>query len=254
MARTILFPDWQNEQEHSAYPFTDDTTRTNGIDTLSNSVFLDARLYLIGAEGPLYLSSINVEAEQAVFTIRDAQNTRATGTYNFESGASRIGLVDEYGRPAGVLVGTAESLSFFSTWPLGEHLFTQEQAEFMSTVTIPTPQIGVRGFITENGTFFTKDVWLLGEQGVFFTRESPGVIRVDIVGDSAAKRKFCDALGDFQPTRFVRTLSGMGPNTYGDFKLLSGGNEALDTVLRIQPIQNGLSIRLIGGVLQDAED
>lgn len=254
MARTILFPDWQNEQEHSAYPFVDDATRTNGTDTLPDSVFLDARLYLIGAEGPLYLSAIDIEAERAVFTIRDAQNNRATGEYEFESGDSRIGLVDAYGRPAGVLVGTADSLSFFSTWPLGEHAFTQEQMEFLPTVVIPTPQIGVRGFVTENGTFFTKDVWLLGEQGVFFTKEGPGVIRVDIVGDAAAKRKFCDTLGDFQPTRFLRTLSGVGPNTYGDFKLLSGGNEAIDTVLRIQPIQNGLSIKLVGGVLQNAED
>lgn len=254
MARSILFQEWENEQEHSTYPFSDNATLENDSDVIPKSIFIDARLYVIGAGPRQYLSKIEIGAESAEFTISDDSGVLATGTYEFDAGARTIAFKDAYERPAGILVGSATSLQFFSTWPLGDHVFTVEQTSFEATVLIPTPQVGVRGFVLEGGEFFARDAWVFGEQGVFFTQESPGVIRVDVVGDPAAKRKFCDALGDVETSVFIKTINEMVPNAYGDFKLLSGGAEALDTVLRVEMQKNGLRLRLVGSVLQNAEN
>jgi len=252
MPRAILYPEWDNEQGNSPYPFADGATRKNDLDVILDSAIVDARLYVIGGGVRQYLSLITVTAETVTFSISDSTGIIASGEYSATVGGDTVELTDTYGRPAGVLVGVDGSLQFFTTFSIGAHEFEVEATEFISTVVVPTPQIGVRGFVLEGGEFFTKDAWIFGEQGVFFTTEEDGVIRVDIMGDPAAERKFCDALGDFEPTRFIRTINGLVPNGFGDFKLLSGSYEALDTVLRIEPVEAGVTLKFVGGVLQDA--
>ena len=101
----ILFPEWDNEQENSPYPFADNTTRTNGTDEIPNSIFTDARLYVIGGGVHQFLSSVDIGVESAEFTISDDNGVLAQGVYVFDEGGETIGLVDDLGRPAGVLVG-----------------------------------------------------------------------------------------------------------------------------------------------------
>lgn len=251
MPEKHLFPEWRDQQRQSKYPFADHATLTNGLDTLTKGLFLDARLFVLGGGDRQYLSSVTIEIDQAVFTIGDADSAAiAYGVLDFTSIQDTIALEDAYGRPAGVLVSSADALAAFTSWTVGEHAFTVDQAEFTATVTVPQPQPGVRGFIVED-TLFAQDVYLMGEQGVYLTQDGP-YIRVDIVGDARARQRFCEQLFSFEQPWFVRTINGYGPDVYGDFKIVSGANLSTDTALRVEPQPDGLGFRLIGSVTTNA--
>jgi len=254
MTDSYLFNDWENEQGNSPYPFSDQASLTNGSITIARDLFIDARVHLIGGVGRHYLSEITISGSGAEVTVSDADGLSCSGFIEFESGEEVIRLADQYSRPAGVFVTRSDSLALLSTWPIGTYAFTVDQTELVVTTVIPTAQPGVRGFLLESGEFFAGDVWMFAEQGVFFTKDDAGNIRVDILGDPAIRRKSCDNLGVVESVKMVKTISGMGPNTYGDFKLVSGGNEALDTVFRVRPVDNGLKVELVGGVLQSVEN
>jgi hypothetical protein len=165
-----------------------------------------------------------------------------------------IGLLETYNRPAGILVLSEEGRSNLLSWDLGDHNFTYAQTAFCATVVVPQPQPGVRSLIINDTDLFANEVWLFGEGGVFFTPEENNIIRVDISGDPLARRKFCDVQGATESKLFIKTISGMGPNNYGDFKIVSNGGQAIDTVLRVEPINNGIQLKLVGGALQDADN
>ena len=250
----LLNQEWYNEQEYSTYPFSDNATLSDGTVSLSKSLFTDARLYPIGGKESQYLSSIEVRRDKVIFTISDISGELCSGGFTFSSSEDTVALTDTYNRPAGVLVSSAEKLQLLSAWVIDTYTFEHVMTAFTATVIIPCPQIGLRGFITESGEFFSGSTWLIGEQGIFLTNEETGEIRVDIVGDPAARRKLCDDLGSYDSSGILKTISGLSSNNLGDFKLMSGNRGALDTVFRVYPTANGIQLKLIGGVLKDAEN
>ena len=84
---------------------------------------------------------------------------------------------------------------------------------------MPTPEIGVRGLVLEDGTVVSGEVWLVGENGIILTSEThdtkqtcaadavtQNVIRVDAVGDPLFLRKLCDPDELFTTPKFVKTI------------------------------------------------
>lgn len=247
-----IFPEWRDQQSNSNYPFVDVATLTNGTDTIPKNLFVDARVLAIGAINGLFLSAIDVQVESVAIQFSNPGETSwlVQGEYILSSGKGVITLADRYARPAGMLVGYVEQLQTLASWPLGLHVFTQEAAELSATAVVPTPEIGVRGFLVE-GKVFAGDVYIVGEQGVFLTPEE-GCIRVDIVGDPRSKQLFCEQLFNFEQPWFIRTINNIKPDEYGDFKLLAGANIATDTVLRLESSTNGIGFKLIGDLVANA--
>lgn len=248
----LLYQEWEDEQYNSNYPFSGNAELRNDQVLIPRSLLIDARLYPIGGGPGQYLSSIVIDRDEIVFIISDSNGELARGSFNPEDAPDSIALTDSYDRPAGVLVGSSGSLSLLTSWAPGTYDFDITQTAFAGTVVIPCPQAGLRGFLTPDGTLFTGDTWLIGEQGVFFTEDSDGAIRVDIAGDPAAKRKFCEEYSDFEVQGVVKSINGLGSNSFGEFRIASGSNEAIDTVLRAYPIEHGIKLELVGGPLQDA--
>ena len=250
----IIFPEFREEQSNSLYPFADGVTlKSNTGLTIPRDSFLDANVYAINATGRVYVSSIAVELTTVTLTIGANNSTNVcTGVYSPtnppDTGA--INLIDSYGRPAGIIVATKETLSLFGGWPAGLHEFDAAATEFAATVVCPAKEPGVRGLLVA-GELLTGDVWLIGDQGVVLRQTSANTIRVDIVGDPLFKRALClnedgTPISAFVPKPFLRTINNCGPDAYGNFNLTIASPGTPDSILRIYPDNGVLKIESVG--------
>lgn len=265
----ILDPEWRGSLATTKYPFADTASLSNNSgDFIPEGIFLDASLYVIGAKDRLYIAKIEITADSGTLTLNDStKKAVATATFNLLDPPSQIQVLDLFGRPAGILVTDPTNLAIFQAWIAGSHEFQIGTTEFVARVTIPTPEIGVRGFLLDDGTLMTGDVWFVGGDGVVLTpglasidescsnpAELFGFIRVDIVGDPLYRRKLCDPVNLFQTPRFLkklRVLRGcdaidMVPDEHGGIRLGVGSHYASDTVLRVRTTSTGLVIETVG--------
>lgn len=252
MAR-ILFPEFRDEQGPTRYPFGDEATlATTGGLAVGPDTFLDAALHPVGGGERQYLSRVRVAARQVTLVVGDPETPELAST-SFDPLAppDLLELTDAYARPAGVLVSDATRLAVFQTWPAGEHRFAPGATEFAASCVTPMPQVGVRGFVTPDGTLFTGDVWIVGEDGVVVRRDDAGNVRIDVVGDPLFRRRLCQPVQLFTTPRFVKTINGMRPDERGDFKITVGRALAADTVLRVfADDTGGITFEAVGQTLQ----
>ena len=246
----IAFNDWRAENEQRNYPFADDATMTNGTLTLAKSLFIDGRLYPIGGNEELYLIRVSRSGSTISFVIgTEIGGELATGSFDVtdipENG--EVAFFDTYGRPAGMLLATEESLQAFSGLNSGDYEFIQSQTQFATAVVVPQPDAGLRGFILPDGQIIAGEVWLIGEDGVV-VRNDDGALRVDIIGDPFAARKLCedeepsdDTIAELEAYCPIETINGIEPDENGNYKLLVGSNQSLANILRITPGTSGTS-------------
>lgn len=256
MARTI-HPEFRDRQDDSMYPFGDHASLVSNREEvqLFSDTFIDASIYPIGSIEGVGITKIVIGTGRiATIYIGDEDTDElATGEVDFIAPSDTVALHDIYGRPAGVLVSDANRLSIFQSWVTGTYQFIN--AVFAGSVVTPMPEIGVRGFLTvdtETPELFYGDTWIIGENGAVVRREGD-TIRVDFVGDPLFRRKICTGEPDmFNTPNFLQTINSHPPDSVGNFNLTIGEHAALDTVLRISPIEAGLKITAIGQPLETA--
>lgn len=269
MPEAVLYPEWRKQNESTRYPFSDNASLINSENrVLVEGTFLDAALYPIGGGVGLYLSKVVVEHEHVTLTIGDATRKElATGSFSLFSADDSVALEDAYGRPAGILVSESSRLGIFQAWGVGTHTFLRPQTEFAATVCFPTPEVGVRGIVLEDGSLFVGDVWLVGSDGVVFrsdeaiTQENCGApttsisaLRFDVVGDPLFRRQLCQPNSLFNTPRFVKTLRIIAgnrtidliPDDRGEMQIVGNNYLADDTVLRISVLPTGLRVGAVG--------
>lgn len=247
----ILYPQFRDEQGNSKYPFADNATLVSKESQLSvgRALFIDASFYVIDAIDGFYLSQIVVTSDRVTLFVGDtAKKLRASAAYptNNPPANGMLEFVDDYNRPAGMLLSRRLSLFELSAWPAGTHTFAQTATPFVASVVIPTQEPGVRGILTENGDLLTGDLWLIGDQGVQLRQDGAGVIRIDIIGEPLFLRALCADKNKFTPKNFIKTINGCPPDEYGNFILNASGVAASDTILRIYPRDKILVIDAIG--------
>jgi hypothetical protein len=244
MAKEILFAEWRNQHERVNYPFADAATMKNADGaTIDPNLFLDARLYPVGGDETLYLRRVEVTEEYARFHLAVGDTEIAYGHLDLLAvpANGEVPVYDTYGRPAGVFVSTQDRLTAVPGLFSGETIFPEEASHFAPSVVVPMPDVGVRGFVTDDGDMIFGPAILVGEQGIVLSVES-GVIRVDALGNPFAKHEDCQDQDPLSPYCPVKTINGISPDENGDFKLSIGGNSALDNIFRI--------VQLTPGVLQ----
>ena len=260
MAQKILFPEWRDETKQLKYPFADRASLTNSTLEIPSWLFLDGRLYPIGGGSRFYISKITKVADVVTFTLSDETAELATASYDISAipASGELVFTDSYGRPAGMLLSASQYLAIFGAMSQGTYEFDIDATEFAATVTIPQPDVGVRGVVTDDGDVLTGELWLVGENGVVL-REEDGAIRVDVVGDPFANRALCEAEepqddpeeGEAEPALApycpVLTINKYPADRYGNFIMRVGANESLTNVMRIIPgAGNVLRIELLG--------
>ena len=258
MPQRIIFPQWPEENETTKYPFSSIASLTNGKDVILEGTFLDAALYVIGAGAGLRLSKVVVTNGDVTLYVGDPDNAElASGSFLVTAPTNSVSLFDAYGRPAGILVSDSIRLSALAGWGTGTHEFSIVQTEFCASVCIPTPEVGLRGIMLDDGTLLTGDVWLVGGDGVAITVTSAGslpVIKVNIVGDNLYLRQACGDSALFKTPRFVTSITfddgrevvTVTPDDNGDIKFLVNNSITADTVLRIHPTQDGNVVEVVG--------
>lgn len=247
----IIFPEWRNQNEHINYPFSDDATMvSDGGVRIPKSLFDDARFYPIDAIAGVYLKSVRIQGNIVTLTIADPDKDLATGSYDYTNPQNDVAFYDEHNRPAGVLVSTVEKLKLLPAALPTSVEFTQEQAEFASSCVVPMPQVGLRGFLLDDGSYLTGDIYLIGVDGVVLTVPRHNVIRVDILGDPYAKLAECEEEGiPVAPFCGLKTINGIAPDPEtGDFKISPGANPpyAFDNILRVRQTARELIIETVG--------
>ncbi len=250
----ILHPEFRDYFGPTKHPFADISTLVNrdGI-FVPVGVFLDASIYLVGGQPPFYISYLDITQQGAKIWIGDSKQERLASTeFSFTSLPDTLPLQDSYERPAGIFVSEPSRLSIFQSLPVGEHAFRSSQTQFSATCTIPLPDIGVRGFVLDDGTVISGNVWFVGEDGVVLTPETrsvevtPGelseetVLRIDVVGDPLFRRKLCGGL--FTTPQFLQSVivqSGaceveLHSDVAGNIQITIGDHEVDDPVLRMR--------------------
>jgi hypothetical protein len=269
MAERTLFPEWRRQHEATKYPFSERASMTSRDGrVLVEGTFLDAALYPVGAAAGLYLAKVRIDHQRVSLVLGDSTTPDlATGTFPLVGSSGTVVFQDAFGRPAGLLVSAPERLAVFQSWGVGTHEFDPDGSEFASTVHFPTPEVGVRGFRLEDGTLFTGEVWLVGDDGVVFRTAEVTVldrcgrpqrtvpaVRVDVVGDPLFRRRLCAPNDLYDTPRFIRRVRVVGPNqtfecqpdATGGLVLTSNHQLAADTVLRIIPTAGGARIEAVG--------
>lgn len=268
----ILHPQWRDEKELTQYPFADGATLTNNENLfLPQNTFIDAAFYPIGGVQQLYLTHVIVTYQTVTLVLGDDNTDQlASGSFPLLQPTDNIRFLDRYGRPAGLLISSAALLAVFQSWPVGDHVFAAAASGFAATCCMPTPEIGVRGFVLADGTLFTGDIWLVGANGIVLSADHgstnrPGalggpqhyrLIRVDVVGDPLYKRGLCSTT--FATPQFLQQITVQDgcrqvvclPDQYGDFKITVGHQDAVDTILRIRATPQGLVVETVGEKLQ----
>lgn len=248
----VLFPQFRDEQSDSKYPFADSGTLAadTGI-KIDNDLFIDASFFGVDAGERVYISSIVVTTQTVTITIGDfASPVRMTGSYAVFSPPENgvINFTDTYGRPAGIMLAASGecNLARFSSWPLGQHNFTIEATEFVSTVVIPAKEPGVRALTPDPQKLQTGDVWLVGGNGIVLRAEGDHVIRIDIIGVPLFKRLMCEPRTTFPTKTFLQTINNCGPDEYGNFTITATNKSVNHPAIRIYPNNGKLTIDTIG--------
>lgn len=255
MPERILFPEFRDQFETTTYPFMDTATLVAADgQKLDRDIFLDASLYPIGSVGgSVYISNINIAPRLVTISIADrSRSAKATTAFDPLFAPDILRVYDVWDRSAGVLVSDSLRLSRFTSWAAGDHIFDATATTFVPSCVIPTPEIGVRGLLTEKGELFTGDLTVVGDNGVVVREEGPGIIRVDIVGDPLFRRKLCVPIDLFKPPAFIKTINGCPPDKYGNFNITVGDHQNETTIVRVYKNATGLVIEAVGKTVQQA--
>jgi hypothetical protein len=245
----VLRQQWRDQNAGTNYPFSDFASLVNqDNDQIPPSALIDAVLHPAGHEGYVFLSTVTVSPSEVVLQFAGPSGPVCKGSYKTSNIPTQIELTDDEDRPAGRLVCDSIALRVIAAWPQGEHAFTRKQTQLAGTTVIPTPERGLRGIRTQDGSLFTGRVKLVAEDGVYFRHDHNGVLHVDALGDPLFLRKDCDvdkSSDNFDPGPFLRTINQIPPDAQGRF-LISIGTELVDdTVLRIVPQQGGIKFKLV---------
>lgn len=257
MAESILYSQWQNQQERNYYPFADfvSLVSDDGSHILNEHMFLDGRFYALGGSRKQYIRQISLLDGEMTITVADDENDVDLCSCTFVPGElttqSLIFTATAYNGPAGILVVNQNDIQTLAAASKTSYTYTYEATAFSAGVVVPMPQLGLQSLSDgQNDSIkLVNDVWLVGEDGVFVTQDAEGNVRIDIVGDARAEQRNCDE--ETQKTEAIlQSINSVGPNSKGDFKILAGRQLASDTILRIEREANTIKLRLLGPVKQ----
>ncbi len=251
MAERIVHPEFRDALVRTKWPFSDNATliSTTG-EVIPEGMFLDAVFYPVGNNDSLHLSRITRGARQVVMAISNsAQQEVATASFSVTVTPEIINFYDAYGRHAGAIVADPVRVAALIAWPVTESTFEPSATEWVAACVVPMPEVGVHGLRLEDGTILAGDVWLVGGDGIVLTPDD-NRIRVDLVGDPLFIRRRCQTDADYVTPIILRTINHIPPDNRGDFRFAVAAALRDSSILRIEPVGDGLKFSIIGSKLE----
>jgi len=231
----VLYPEWRQDNEHSRYPFSDSaslTADTNQV--LDKDYILDMRIYPIGITDPVYVSRIT--RTSAYVSINFASGGGEFGGGLWDIGTlteNKLELFDENAVSIGIIVLSNSGKIALEGWPIGDHNFAQVATELVSTCVVPQPQVGIRGFLLDDGSFLSGNAAFVGGRGVWLSDDG-GHMRIDITGDFGQFKDQCGNLESFVTIPPVKTINGEPPDENGNFLIVPSMDNGKAPIFRVQ--------------------
>jgi len=156
---TVFYNEFYNENSQRNYPFDDQATMTSTEEyILRSDVIIDGMIYALDAVGVPYLSKIDMS--EMCIQISDDNGVILTGDITDNNS---VILYDIYDRQMGIItLGVARTI--LQGGKIYE--FTTNATRFATTCWFPLSQIGVQGFLLEDGSLITGDVMFEGRNGM----------------------------------------------------------------------------------------
>ena len=235
MPQTITGAQFEDEGVGSLYPFADTATLAGSNQvTLDRDMFLDAIVYPIGGGARMGVTAVERVDTAITLSVGTPENPRlCQATWSLASLPAALTLTDAYHRPAGSFLCDPVRMAVSQTWPEGVSSFATGAAELVATVCIPVRGDVLQGFLLEDGSFWTKDVLLVGRDGVVVGLDEHGNVQVSVTGDALSTRRLCGPVARFVTPNFVKTINGIAPDAHNNWSLNVADRSARDTVLRI---------------------
>lgn len=181
---SIYNTEYRNQARYRRYPFSDAATLTSNEGyELPLDFFLDGMLYPIDLVNGLHVSQIDFNTK-TIWVADDVTGTiHGKGVWDGDSEIVEIFEDGGAARRVGMFVLGAGRLN---TSAGGLYTFNASATELSPASYYPLNQTGVRGIMLEDGTLFTGDITLEGQDGVtvytFIDSDGRSVVRLDIQG------------------------------------------------------------------------
>jgi hypothetical protein len=187
----IVSTEYRNQNSLRAYPFEDDATLLDNTGlALPIDFLVDAFLYPIDLVNNLYLSRLDLNTRRVYFA--DTVTGTVHGFADIDTNLDYAFVYDSetYMRQVGILtLGDGRSNLFQG---LAIRDFEPAATTLAPTTYIALVQEGVRGIMLPDGTIFTGDVQLEGQNGVVVTSSAgSNIVKIDIVGVPESNPEDC---------------------------------------------------------------
>jgi hypothetical protein len=222
--------EWLNENSLRAYPFKEDTSRSDGTYKIPDDLIVDMAIVVpVATTDIFYLKTLMVSGTQITGVLAN-QSENNVGTFsvpvalhNENDGYEITGAgtyTDARGR---VVIGDLTDLAV--KLPEGVYNFSLEDTAFELSAIRPDLR-KLRGLKVEkaDGTvsdLITGIVTLVSGTNVALENPSDGVIRINAVGNEDYIEDCGDCLNGFSLPDPIRTINGVGGDENGNLNLIS---------------------------------
>ena len=221
----ILYPEYNNQNSQRNYPFDDSATLldTAGV-SLPCDFIVDINLFVFKASGIPYIKSINIPEGRIII---GGDNSTIYGFADMDGSNSAIIYDSEdYMRQVGIVVFGAGMPLFNVVIP---HTYTNQGTPLAVSAWFELNQIGVRGFLLEDGTLITGDVVFEGRHGINVTsyvlnvvwfETARNVLKISADGEIPTIEVTGDCLG--VPIKCIRIITDGCVVTAADYEAGTG--------------------------------
>lgn len=188
-----FFTEYGNQNQFRRYPFLDDSSLKDADGKeLPTGFIVDASLYPLDVEGPVYLKT--VDSARGVLEFADADG-HVFGAAQWATGDTFADVFETegYGRCIGIVSLGPDADSVYADKRV--RVFMPNAATLCPIAAYPVHQGGVRGFLLPDGSLVTGDVVFEGENGVrvtsYVTDTGVNTLRFDIIGEAPPDTDNC---------------------------------------------------------------
>lgn len=231
--------EWLNENSLRAFPFREDSSRSDGAVVIPNDFIVDMVFVVpVATTSTFYLKSLMVSAAQITGVIAN-QNENNVGTFSIavsshtQNKSYEILGAGTYSDARGrVVIGNLTNIT--SELPEGIYTYTINSTPFELSAVRPDLR-RVRGVKIKkaDGTvsdLITGIVQLASGANIVLENPSPGVIKINALGNDGFVEECGDCLNKFVPPEPIRTINGVAGDGNGNINLVS-----TETCLEITP-------------------
>jgi hypothetical protein len=222
--------EWLNENSLRAYPFKEDTSRSDGTHVIPNDLIVDMAFVVpVATTDTFYLKTLMISGTQITGVLAN-QNENNVGTFSVpvtshkeNDGYEIVGAgtyTDARGR---VVVGDLTDLAI--KLPEGVYNYEVEATAFELSAIRPDLR-KLRGIKIEKADGSVSDlltgiVTLVSGTNVTLENPSAGLVRINAIGNEDYIEDCGDCLNGFSIPDPIRTINGVGGDETGNLNLIS---------------------------------